>query len=161
MGISLDEAREMLRGTESLSMCPEAQKMLGLEDARRFISQESVKILNERKPRRSNPHEQFVGQIVKVAHLHHWKVASFRPARVRIKGIETWRTAWGADGKGFPDLILVRAKPYAWGRAPSLLFWEVKVGKDKPTPEQTAWLELLGGRVVMPDDWDWITESLK
>ena len=95
---------------------------------------------------------EFQAQIIELAHLRGWVVATFRPARVLVEGQETYRTAVGADGAGWPDLIL--AKP------PRLLVVELKSEKGKLSPEQEAWLELLRQcmgvqvHVWRPSDWE-------
>lgn len=66
--------------------------------------------------------------IIELAHILGYRVAHFRPARTK----HGWRTAVGADGKGFPDLLLVRDKVVAI---------EVKGDGDSLSPEQREWLE--------------------
>jgi hypothetical protein len=64
------------------------------------------------------------------------KVAHFRKVRVQRKdGSVYWETPVAEDGKGFLDLMLV--KP---GR---IVCPELKFGRNKPTPEQEAWHDLL------------------
>ncbi len=70
---------------------------------------------------------QFILEVICLAKLHGWKVAHFRPAKTS-KG---WRTAVQGDGKGFPDLILVRER---------VIVMELKVGNNRLSPEQKAWL---------------------
>jgi hypothetical protein len=70
----------------------------------------------------------FQDQVIQLAHVYGWRVAHFRPAQTS-KG---WRTAVAADGKGFPDLVLVRDR---------LIVAELKARTGRPTPEQHAWLE--------------------
>jgi hypothetical protein len=74
-----------------------------------------------------------------------WRVAHARPART-AKG---WRTPWQYDGKGHPDLLLVRER---------LVFAECKAGRNTLEPEQVAWREALerSGQewhLWTPDDW--------
>lgn len=64
--------------------------------------------------------------IVDCARLFGWTVAYFRPAQT-AKG---WRTPVGADGKGWPDLCLVRDR---------VVFAELKVNGRKLEPAQEAW----------------------
>jgi hypothetical protein len=45
-----------------------------------------------------------------------------------------WRTPVGADGKGFPDLTLVRER---------LVFAELKIAPGKPNVDQQRWLDKL------------------
>ena len=101
--------------------------------------------------------EEFQNQIIELAHLFGWRVAHFRAAQT-AKG---WRTAVSADGKGFPDLVLVKA-----GR---LIFAEIKTDdpRSKTSEDQDAWLEALrtvaGVLVVVwrPSDWDAIEPTLR
>lgn len=69
-------------------------------------------------------------QVVDLAQALRWRVAHFRPART----LDGWRTAVAADGKGFPDLVLVRG--------PRLLFVELKTDRtgSKLSPEQQQWV---------------------
>jgi hypothetical protein len=76
---------------------------------------------------------EFTEQVLELALLYGYKRAHFRPARTK----DGWRTAVSGDGKGFPDLLLVRKRD---GRK---IAAELKVGKNKPTPEQLDWLETL------------------
>lgn len=68
----------------------------------------------------------FQAWVLSVAKLLGWRVAHFRPART-AKG---WRTPVAADGKGFPDLVLVKHRT---------LFVELKTDKGKEAPEQVYW----------------------
>ena len=102
---------------------------------------------------------QFQQQVIDLAHLTGWTVAHFRAAKVIIKGVETYRTPVQADGKGFPDLVLV--KP------PRVLFIELKSESGQASPEQVAWLLLLGKCPGIetycwkPSQWDEIVEILR
>jgi hypothetical protein len=84
--------------------------------------------------------------VIELARLLGYRVAHFRPAQT-VKG---WRTAVEADGKGFPDLVLVR-------RPARLLFVELKAARGRLHPDQQAWLELLGPAaevyVWTPAEW--------
>lgn len=93
--------------------------------------------------------EQFVAMIIEAAQYLGWRVYHQRPAMLKNG---TYRTAVQGD-KGFPDLVLAKE-----GR--ETLFWEVKAENGKVTPEQQAWLDVLGGRVVRPQDWEAIKEEL-
>jgi hypothetical protein len=72
---------------------------------------------------------EFQDQVIHLARLYGWRCAHFRPARTE-KG---WRTPVQADGKGFPDLVLVRG--------PELIAAELKADKGRVSPEQQAWLD--------------------
>jgi len=97
--------------------------------------------------------EQFQQQVIDLARFLGYRVAHFRPAKTD-KG---WRTPVSADGKGFPDLFLVRP-----GR---LIVAEIKSETGKLSPEQEAWLEAIdagGGEAYCwrPSEWDNIVEVL-
>ena len=70
--------------------------------------------------------EAFQSLVIDMAHAAGWKVAHFRPARTS-KG---WRTAVSGDGKGLPDLILVRER---------VVWAELKAVTKKMTNEQIDW----------------------
>ena len=75
--------------------------------------------------------KDFLEQVIDLAHVFGWKVAHFRPAKTE----HGWRTAIQADGKGFPDLVMVHAEKKR------LIFAELKSEIGKPSPEQGEWLE--------------------
>lgn len=96
----------------------------------------------------------FQGAVIDLAHLMGWTVAHFRPAMTA----HGWRTPVQADGKGWPDLFLVRP--------PRLVVAELK--RDAPTAharekqlsdDQRVWLRLFEGcaavevHVWRPADW--------
>lgn len=62
-----------------------------------------------------------------------------------------------ADGKGFPDLLMLRGK--------RKLIAELKVGDRKTTLEQERWIDAfiaagVSGYVWRPDSWDEIQSVL-
>jgi hypothetical protein len=68
-----------------------------------------------------------------------------------------WRTAVQGDGKGFPDLVLLRDGV--------LLVAELKVGNNKLSPSQAAWLAAfraagVAASVWRPGDWSLIEQAL-
>ena len=73
--------------------------------------------------------KDFMAQVIDVAHANHWLCAHFRPA---MMANGHWVTAVQADGKGYPDLTLV--KP------PRVLFVEVKGDDGRMSPEQVVWI---------------------
>lgn len=82
---------------------------------------------------------------IECAHLFGWRVAHFRAART-TKG---WVTPVAADGKGFPDLVLVRDQ---------LLVREMKSATGKLRPHQEFWAEAFRQAGVdfaiwRPEDW--------
>jgi hypothetical protein len=90
----------------------------------------------------------FIAMILKLARLRGWRTAHFRPGMNR-RG--KWQTAVQGDGAGFPDLLLLRGA--------QIIVAELKVGKNKTTPEQVAWLMAFGSAGVpaftwTPADWD-------
>lgn len=90
--------------------------------------------------------------VIALARTLGWRVAHFRPAQTS-KG---WRTPVSADGKGFPDLILVRDRVIAA---------ELKNERNKVTPEQNAWLVAfrdagVEAHVWRPDDLEAVMATL-
>lgn len=95
----------------------------------------------------------FTNQVLQLAKLYGWRSAHFRPART-AKG---WRTAVSGDGKGFPDLILVKGQ--------RLIVAELKMARGKWTIEQMDWMkafENAGVKVFCwrPDDFEEIKKIL-
>jgi hypothetical protein len=95
----------------------------------------------------------FQGAVIDAARALGWTVAHFRAARTA----HGWRTPVEADGKGFPDLCLVRDR---------VVFVELKRAKGKLTREQAAWVTKLrwaGAEVYVwrPADWDDAVQVLK
>jgi hypothetical protein len=90
--------------------------------------------------------DQLKAAVIDLAHLLGWRVAHFRPAQT----VHGWRTPVEADGKGFPDLVLVRG--------PWVLFAELKGDKGKLSDEQGEWLTALNAAtphvyVWTPSHW--------
>lgn len=89
--------------------------------------------------------------IIDLAHTYGWKVAHFQSVlATRKDGSASWRTPVAADGKGFPDLFLVRKR-----RAIAI---EVKGDGDSLREEQQEWLSALVGAgveayVATAKDW--------
>lgn len=82
--------------------------------------------------------------IIDTAHRLGWLVAHTPPVSTE----RGWRTAVAADGKGFPDLVLVRDR---------LMVREIK-GTDSLSPEQKMWLEAfrkagIDAGVWTPKEW--------
>jgi len=98
--------------------------------------------------------DAFQRAVIDLAHLHGWTVAHFRAARVRRGGRDIYETPVGADGKGFPDLVLAKK-----GRM--TIFAELKSDKGRVTPEQQRWIDLLGGEVWRPGDWEYLEKVLE
>lgn len=96
---------------------------------------------------------EFQRQVIQLAQLCGWKVAHFRPARVMVRGKETWRTPCEGDAAGFPDLVLA-----SFGE---VHFRELKSEKGKVSREQDDWLRAVGGKVWRPSDWPEIEKLLK
>lgn len=82
-----------------------------------------------------------------------WSVAYFRAGRTAYG----WRTPVGADGKGWPDLTLVRER---------IVFAELKRETGELEPEQTEWRDRIlaaGGEWYLwrPRDADRVLEVLR
>src|ERR1700722_11188346 len=101
----------------------------------------------------------FTKMVLELAALRGWLCYHCRPA-MTAKG---WRTPiQGKGSAGFPDCIFTRGP----GHSIRMIVAELKVGKNKPTPEQYAWLASFDGldgcRVYVwtPDHWDEIERVL-
>jgi hypothetical protein len=97
----------------------------------------------------------FQRQVIDLAHLHGYRVAHFRPAH-NSRG--DWRTPVAADGRGFPDLVLV-------GRG-QVIFAELKTERGRLTDDQTIWIGALGRaganvHLWRPSDIDTIHHTLR
>jgi hypothetical protein len=94
------------------------------------------------------PEASFQTAVLDLALHCGWRRAHFRASRTA----HGWRTAVAGDGKGFPDLVMIRR-----GR---LIIAELKVPPNSLTPEQEAWLaawrEVEGAEVYVwtPDDFE-------
>lgn len=97
----------------------------------------------------STRERDFTTAVIHLAHLCGWLVHHSRPAITRSG---KWATHLQGD-PGLPDLVLARNG--------SVLFFELKVGRNKPGVHQDAWLAALPGAYVFyPHDWDRIRELL-
>ena len=70
--------------------------------------------------------------VLELAHLFGWRVLLVRPARTS----HGWRTPFGADGVGWPDLTLLRGQ--------RLVVAELKSERGRLTSTQQDWLDALG-----------------
>ncbi|HJZ58386.1 MAG TPA: VRR-NUC domain-containing protein [Gemmataceae bacterium] len=105
------------------------------------------------RPSGDDDEETFTRRVIAFAQEHGWRAIHLRPARTA----SGWRTAVSGNGKGFPDLLLVRGE--------ELLVAELKVGKNRPTPEQRTWLAAFAAAGVRaytwrPTDWMAIEKAL-
>ncbi len=96
----------------------------------------------------------FTKMVIDLAKLYKWRTMHMRPARVA----DGWRTAVSGDGKGFPDLVMIR------GRV--ILVAELKCGKRHTTAEQDDWLNAFRDAGVLacvwkPEQWDEIVKTLE
>ena len=87
--------------------------------------------------------------VVDLARTLGWRVAHFVSVPVRRGGGTVWMTPISADGKGFPDLILVRER---------VIVVEIKGDGDRLKAEQEAWLTAfrisgIEAFVWGPKDW--------
>lgn len=96
----------------------------------------------------------FTTQVIELAQILGYRTAHFRPAMTA----HGWRTAVSGDGKGWPDLVLLKGN--------RMIVAELKVGRNKATVEQLAWLDAFKAAGVdafvwTPTDWDEITGELR
>lgn len=98
--------------------------------------------------------ESFLSAVLDLARLYRWRVAHFRPAQTA----HGWRTAVQGDGKGFPDLVLIRGL--------RLVVLELKSERGKLSREQREWLDAFDGvpgvevAEVRPADWHYLETLL-
>jgi hypothetical protein len=99
----------------------------------------------------------FQDWVIAEARLRGWACAHFRCVRVTRRNGETYyETPVAADGKGWPDLCLVRDR---------ILFRELKTGKATLEPDQELWRDRIiraGGDWALwhPRDAEDIIEEL-
>lgn len=97
---------------------------------------------------------EFQSQVVELAHLFRWRHLHIR--RSIGKG-RAWTTT--TNLVGWPDLVLMRPDV-------GTVAAELKVGRNRPTPEQAELIAFLGSLpgwrayVWTPGDWDEITATL-
>lgn len=92
-------------------------------------------------------------QVIELARLLRWRVAHFRPAMTK----HGWRTPVAGDGKGFPDLVLVRDR---------VVVVELKSEVGRVSDDQAEWLgafEAAGvlALVVRPSSFDELVAVLR
>lgn len=115
-----------------------------------------------RKPRAARqmladavPEKAFTTHVLGVARRFGWRSAHFRPAQ-NARG--DWRTPVAGDGKGFPDLVLLRGA--------RVVIAELKAEGKYPEPEQRLWLDAwraTGAEVYVwrPSDMDAVLLALR
>lgn len=97
----------------------------------------------------------FQRTVLRYAKACGWK--AFHASRAMYKQGQ-WCTPYGGDGKGFPDLLLLRP--------PRLVVCELKTRTGTIRPEQREWLNLFRGipyaevYLWRPSDWQAIVEIL-
>jgi len=79
-----------------------------------------------------------------MARLFGWRVAHFRSVETKRQG---WQTPVQGDGKGYPDLCLVRER---------IIFIELKVGRNKLTFEQEEWRDRI---LAAGGEWHLLTDK--
>ena len=90
--------------------------------------------------------------IVAEARKRGWRVAHFMAVQTKSRG---WTVPVAADGKGFPDLVLVRDR---------VIYAEVKGDGDSLRPEQREWLDALrlaGEECYVWGPRDWVDDSIR
>ena len=98
------------------------------------------------RPMDSMREKELQEAVIEMAHAFGWLVAHFRTAMNR-RG--SYMTPVGVDGKGFPDLCLVRER---------VVFLELKVRYRQLTEEQSLWrdrIQAAGGEWHLVTDRAW------
>lgn len=70
---------------------------------------------------------ELLSGVLDVAKLFGWRTLHIRPAMTQ----NGWRTAIQGNGKGWPDLVLVRDR---------IIFRELKTGRNTLSVEQAEWI---------------------
>lgn len=83
--------------------------------------------------------------VIDCAHTFGWLVAHFRPARVKRGGVEIYETPVAADGKGFPDLVMLRG--------PRAIAAELKSAAGTLKPRQEIWVDAF--RLTQVETYVW------
>lgn len=101
---------------------------------------------------------EFQKAVLDLARIRGWMVAHFGMLKVDRRAGPRYLTPVKADGKGFPDLVLV--KPGV-----GCLFRELKTTSGALSENQKAWLHALNASgmdagVWTPKDWTRIAEEL-
>lgn len=100
----------------------------------------------------------FQATVVQYARLRGWRVVHVPKTTLHRRGEKVHMTAVAYDGKGFPDLVLVRDD--------RLVFAELKSATGRTSVEQEAWLaalRLTTAEVYLwkPSDWDEVVRVLE
>lgn len=93
--------------------------------------------------------------VIDAAHRLGWYVAHFSPVPISRGETTIWRTPFKADGKGFPDLVLVRQK---------VIYAELKIHGRKLSEEQLEWARKLTAasvEVYLWTDRDWKSGAIE
>lgn len=120
------------------------------DDVKAYKLRRRKELLSRRPKPQTLSEAQFQSQLVEWAKSFGWRVHGERPAQFRDG---RWATHIQGHA-GWPDLVLVRAS--------RLIFAELKVGKNKPTREQNAWIQaLLDARAGSPhvEVYEWRPEQ--
>jgi len=91
--------------------------------------------------------KELTASVIGMARLFGWRIAHFRSVETKRQG---WQTPVQGDGKGYPDLCLVRER---------IIFIELKCGKNKLEPEQEVWRDKIieaGGEWHLLTDKGWL-----
>lgn len=108
--------------------------------------------------RQGKPEGDFQKTVIEYAQWCGWRVAHFKTVTVRGDGDRMRHvTPVAADGKGYPDLTMVRDR---------LVIVECKSEVGRLRPEQLVWLEALGRagvevHVWKPSMWPKVLEVLR
>lgn len=102
------------------------------------------------------PEAPFQAGVVAEAQLRGWKCLLVRPVRIERSGQIRYETPFGADGKGWPDMTLVREVT---------LYRECKSATGRLRPEQEEWRDALiaagqSWAIWTPADRDAISREL-
>jgi hypothetical protein len=96
---------------------------------------------------------ELTGAVLDLLDVLGWRAMHTRPARTA----HGWRTPLqGPTAVGWPDIVAVKGD--------RLLAAELKVGRNKPSPDQLAWLDALsaaGAETHIWTDSDWTAGAVE
>lgn len=92
---------------------------------------------------------ELLASILELAAVRGWRCYHPLPARVRKRGVETWRTQGQGHARGFPDVVLARDH---------VEWWETKDATGELSADQELWRDALLAagqiwRLVRPSSW--------
>lgn len=106
-------------------------------------------------PKPTISEKELLGAVIDCARIFGWRVGHFRSVPVKRGPRIVWETPVQADGRGFPDLVLVREE---------VLWRELKVEGNTLSGAQTEWARALraaGADFGVWTEHDWLDGTIE